>query len=103
MENTWQSHQWEDWIPVEIRKQIKEFWSVDIGRGPKQWKQDEIEQEAPRTGSIVTLPELISKKKVTGRYVHCWNNIGRIVHEDGSFSYVSFYSNWPVEKMRQAE
>ena len=27
---------------------------------------------------------------VTGRYVHAWNNIGRLVLDDGSFAYTSF-------------
>lgn len=98
MENTWKAYQWESWIPVEVRKQIEDFWSPDVHRGPREWKQSEIEQEAPKTGDIVTLKKLTSNEYVTGRYVHAWNNIGRIVHEDGTFDYVSFTSSWPLAR-----
>jgi hypothetical protein len=71
-------------------------------RSPQDWQKDAREQGAPAHGAVVTLPTLIGVRGengkavynyVEGRYVHAWNNIGRLVHEDGTFSYVSFHGD----------
>jgi hypothetical protein len=93
---TWPESNWPDWVPQSIRDQVVEFWGPFSRRHPAEWVQnceDAIKRYgAPAFGAEAALP-LFSKYNETwiyaaGRYVHAWNNIGRIVHSDGTFSYV---------------
>ena|SRR5690606_1726239 len=86
----WSEYVWPEWIPEDVRKQIEEFWCESWGRSPRMWLDDARRQGAPVLGSRVTLQELGGKTQVEGRYVHCWNNIGRLVLDDGSVAWVSF-------------
>jgi hypothetical protein len=87
MEETWV---WPEWVPEELCKSIENFWCHALGRGPAQWRESARQSGAPELGEIATLRTLRSWSTfATGKYVHAWNNIGRIVHDDGSFSYVS--------------
>lgn len=90
---TWDNYVWEDWIPVELRKLITDFWSDSYGRSPESWLKDHVIQMVPRTGARVTFgrdgdswltTDKMAADGVTGRYVHLWNNIGRVVANDGS-------------------
>lgn len=89
---TWETYPWEDWIPVRIRELISDFWSAANGRGPSAWLRDHVVQRVPRTGARMTLAlddngwlvtNKMATKGVTGRYVHLWNNIGRLVDDGG--------------------
>jgi hypothetical protein len=88
---TWADTVWPDWVPMRIRAQIEEFWGC-WGRKPREWADNALATRAPGFGQVETLPLLGQPfpTPTTGRFVHCWNNIGRIVHEDGSWDYVSF-------------
>ncbi|HEX2614439.1 MAG TPA: hypothetical protein VHL10_03030 [Nitrososphaera sp.] len=86
---TWDIYAWPEWIPAKIRQEIERFWSPP-GRDPDTWMRNAVDRQAPALGSIATLETLAGRDNMdTGRYVHCWNNIGRLVHDDGTFSYVS--------------
>jgi hypothetical protein len=91
---TWAEYVWPEWVPEEVRTQVESFWAESWGRGPRAWLRDYAEQGAPAFGSVVTLGDgfSLNAPKVTGRYVHAWNNIGRIVLDDGTFAYTSFNS-----------
>lgn len=91
---SWNTFIWDSWVPEIVRKQIERFWSEEMGRGPIEWIKDSIEQGAPNYGEKVTLQVICGDEYRTGRYIHAWNNIGRLIHEDGSFSYVFFNRGW---------
>ncbi len=81
---SWQHFKWPDWVPFEVRSEIEGFWAESVGRGPKEWIQNMLEREAPPTGEVLTLPSLVEHERVTGRFIHAWNNIGRIITADGA-------------------
>lgn len=85
--NKWEDFCWPDWVPQDLRAQIEEFWSWSMGRGPSDWVQ--YDNYEPRFGDTVTMTVLVGHEKITGRYVHRWNNIGAIVKSDGSWGVVS--------------
>ncbi|MGW4488407.1 DUF5131 family protein [Amycolatopsis sp. NPDC004368] len=89
---TWAEWTWPGWVPDGIRRPVEEFWMERWGRGPHTWMRDMHEQGAPAFGATVTLDDGFgpNPSKTSGRFVHAWNNIGRIVHDDGTFSYTSF-------------
>jgi hypothetical protein len=90
--NSWAGFPWPTWVPAEVRHEVQEFWAEKDGRGPWAWlaNTDHEYNHAPAFGETVTLPRLTEREEgVTGRYVHAWNNIGRLVLEDGSVVCVS--------------
>lgn len=93
IENDWAAFSWPDWVPEEYQKQIESFWRLEYGRGPRAWLKDMVVQGAPATGSnsIVYAMDRASRQ-VLGRYLHCWNNIGRVQLPDGSWICCSFGS-----------
>lgn len=89
---TWADFVWPDWVPEMIRAQVEGFWDDKYGRGPDEWERNSRADynHAPAFGDVVTLWRLASHDQCeTGRYVHAWNNIGRLVRDDGSVAYVS--------------
>jgi protein gp37 len=89
---TWADWAWPGWVPAEVRASVEGFWSESFGRGPQAWMRSMHEQGAPAFGSIVTMDDGFGRNapQVTGRYVHAWNNIGRLAMDDDSFKYTSF-------------
>lgn len=82
---TWDAFDWPNWVPVEVRGLIQDFWSERYGRGPRAWLRDAITQGGPALWSAAKLLRLThSEEWVSGRFVHCWSNIGLVVHDDGS-------------------
>ncbi len=96
---SWKEYSWPDWVPLKVRQQVEHFWRPQSLRTPQQWMEDAQRNNAPEMGTIITRKRLASRETAgprrpnagdicTGRYVHCWNNIGRLIHEDGAISYV---------------
>ncbi len=87
----WADFPWPDWIPLPTRDQIESFWSEDYGRGPRAWLRDHVIQGMPDTGETITTEDLNTlardekgrRPNITGRYIHAWNNVGRLLREDG--------------------
>lgn len=99
---TWTEYAWPDWVPEKVRAQIESFWGEKFHRGPQAWLRDTQEQGAPRFGARLTMNDGFGANppQTTGRYVHAWNNIGRLVRDDGTFAYTSFNpSALPVEEV----
>lgn len=89
---SWSSYSWEEWVPPSLRKLIEDFWSESYGRGPAAWLRDHAVQRVPESGARVVLAagghgwlktEKMATDGVRGRYVHLWNNIGRVVTDAG--------------------
>lgn len=89
----WADFAWPEWVPADERAHIESFWVEAWGRGPREWLRDHVHQNVPATGTR----RLWSTRKnsgwvnankrdhgeVRGQYLHCWNNIGRIITDDG--------------------
>lgn len=87
---TWADYNWEDWIPSSVREEIVSFWDGSGHGGPKKWLESVKKRGGPPLGQEGEFELIGGKKTVRGRFVHCWNNIGRAVLPDGSVEYVSF-------------
>jgi hypothetical protein len=109
----WKQFTWPSWVPLEVRQPIEQFFSRPTEQGPQAWVED-----AERTGSyplgvVVTLADPMGSwpgrpsASVTGRWVHAWRGTGRIVCDDGSWTYAYFTAaqvqRWwaEVERHRQ--
>ena len=88
----WADFAWPEWVPAEERAHIESFWREAWGRGPRAWLRDNVHQHAPATGtrrmwSIGEGGWAKTNKRdagdAWGRYLHCWNNIGRVITDDG--------------------
>jgi hypothetical protein len=88
---TWAAFPWPEWIPEPTRKQIEDFWRENWGRGPRAWLRDHVVQGMPDTGERITTEDLCTLERdkegrrpnITGRYIHAWNNVGRLLLDDG--------------------
>ncbi|MFG2412330.1 DUF5131 family protein [Streptomyces goshikiensis] len=89
---SWADWTWPEWIPASVREAVEGFWGADQYRTPRDWMRNMHEQQAPAFGARVTTDDGFGPdpKQVTGRYVHAWNNIGRLIRDDGTVAYTSF-------------
>jgi len=83
----WASYDWPSWIPPDLRESIQKFWSMDWGRGPFEWEED-WRSDTPPLGTQVSMG-LGSCHEAHGRYVHAWNNMGRVIDANGYIHYCS--------------
>lgn len=92
---TWEGVQWPDWVPAEMAQHIVSFWGPPNGRTPADYARSarfgsSRHDDPPEFGARANLRMIRSDEaRVEGRYVHAWNNIGRIVTDDGSSHVVS--------------
>ncbi|MFJ8798461.1 phage Gp37/Gp68 family protein [Streptomyces sp. NPDC102487] len=93
---TWAEWTWPDWMPAKLRQEIENFWSDSQGRSPRHWIRAMLEEGgAPPFGARLTMGDGFGSNppKVTGRFVYCWGNIGRLVLDDDpnrEYAYTSF-------------
>lgn len=92
---TWAEVTWPAWVPGELRAEIERFWGADARRGPQDYEagienQMDCGAALPQFGQVATLNVMKGEMR-TGRYVHAWNNMGRVVAEDGSVAVVSIH------------
>jgi len=85
---TWAEYSWPEWVPEGLRTSIEEFWLPAWGRSPREWMRSAFQNHAPALGShhVVDRDTLY---EVAGRYVHAWNNMGRLVTPSGDIVVVS--------------
>lgn len=115
--NTFGDYKFPDWVPERVTEQIISFWGC-FGRNYEDWlessKHDEMEASRhgpgpngfghpPNYATVeyifrdYTLSKKYNKdlyKIVEGRYIHAWNNIGRLVDEYGEVYYPSTCDRW---------
>ena len=81
-----------DWIPESVQKSLLGFWSCP-GRSLESWERY-VEESVPggmaAVGRTRTISGLYSRGPVTGRFVPMWNNIARVVLDDGTDECGSF-------------
>lgn len=80
----WVEVQWPDWVPADVREQIEKFWNHH--GGPRGYEAGMATNYAdnPPFGHEGWFRSAGGDDLVHGRYVHAWNNIGRVVTDDGT-------------------
>lgn len=91
--NTFGNYQFPSWVCVEVAQQIMNFWG-QMGRDHKDWLDNaEIEKGLPKLGEEVICFSRAYRsddyEKIEGKFIHAWNNMGRIVKPDNTYSCVS--------------
>ena len=116
-ENTFGEYKFEDWVPKHTRELIVSFWG-EAGRDYTNWlenvKNGERERcshgpgpngfgNPPNGATVIYLLRdwKLSKqsgeeilKKVEGRYLHRWNNMGSLIDKYGEDHTVSSCDMW---------
>lgn len=93
----WTAFPWPDWVPEDQREHIERFWGPCSRRTVQCYARSAKEpyNNAPEMGTRVVILDDTGQpcqEYAEGRYVHAWNNIGRVIHDDGAMSYVSLGS-----------
>ena len=83
----WSEFDWPEWVLPEIKKQVESFWGESQHRNPQEWIDNAVREHAPAFGLRVRMKNF-SGALVSGNYVFAWNNIGRLVNDDGKVEYV---------------
>ena len=100
----WADFAWPEWVPAKVRMEIESFWSWEnYKRTPREWAANAVQNGGGiAIGSLVGVDNVTypGSKEVrpfndyrayrTGRFVHAWNNMCRVVYEDGTFDYASY-------------
>lgn len=111
---TWAQLVWPEWVPPKVRQEVADFWSENFGRSPADWLRsvdDPYNGPFPRFGDVAEMYDVgPGDRRVVGRYVHCWNNIGRLIGDEGAVHVVSGRAleplppppEWRVNRQRKA-
>jgi hypothetical protein len=99
-------YEFEYWVCEPVRKQIRDFWGC-FGRTHKDWLESETApynfNGYPKRGQRVMVlkqVDVLGNKLYTaktGRFIYCWNNIGRIIMDDGTWDMVSSCDKFYVD------
>ena len=86
---TWKEYAWPEWVPQELRDQIESFWGENAHRYVDDWEKDaayaEKHYHAPKLGTYGLYGAMYRETlPIWGKYVHAWNNIARVVDNDGN-------------------
>lgn len=108
--SSWADFPWPEWVPEKQRACIEAFWSEQWRRSPRSYSEASTAEcyKAPEMGTRVTVYDRKTSEPASdhpeGRYLHCWNNIGRVIHDDGAISYVSIGAGkvWRLSHSRVA-
>lgn len=86
---TWSNFRFAEWVPESVQEEIKDFWCEKWGRGPSAWLESAERNKSPLIGDRVKVHNF-DGKEVAGRFVYAWNNIGRLISDDGDVLCVGF-------------
>jgi len=92
-----------DWMPESIRRDLRRFWS-DFGRTLDEWERyvnDTVPGGMAAVGTRRGIEPLCRTGEpiVVGRFVPTWNNMARVVLDDGSVVIGSFEQASGVPQM----
>lgn len=103
---TWAEVVWPEWVPAEVREQIASFWAESSGRSPGHYQasiRGNCYDDIPNFGTRGRFHRVCTRDQwVEGRYIHAWNNIGRVVLDDGTYECVSIGSMKPAAPSERA-
>ncbi len=115
--NTFGDYKFDDWVPVQVQESITKFWGC-FGRNYKDWLESSkgyvnetcVHGPGPNgfklppygaTVEYIFRDYKLSKEKgyevfkiVRGRFIHAWNNMGRLIDEYGETHYPSSCDRW---------
>jgi len=97
---TWAEYDWADWVPQKVRDSIEHFWSADQRRSPKDWEASRQQNDAPELGRAISCRDL-RNNLIEGKYVHAWNNMGRLITADGTVHVVSCDRWQPLDNIEE--
>jgi len=86
---TWNNFHWPEWVPEKIKKEIEEFHSDAWGRGPASWMEGAERNKSPLLGDRVRVHDF-QGNLVIGRFIYAWNNVGRLLSDDGQIECVGY-------------
>lgn len=90
VDQAWSKFEWPEWVPQEVREQIMGFWANEYGgRGVKGYEANCLTQAPYKMGQNVNMKNFAGKM-VKGQFIHCWNNIGRVITKEGKIEYVDY-------------
>lgn len=85
--NDWPSYLWPDWVPEKTRQEIADFWNPKWGRSPKAWIAstvgDAYAGHPPMGTRVRCKPTGGGAINYEGRWIPAWNNMGRVLLDDG--------------------
>ena len=89
MPRSWKQFKWPRFVPPEVRATIADFWNPKWGRNPQKWREGTVldpYNNQPELGEKVTVKSMYAgHRQHTGKWVPCWNNIGRIICRGKSY------------------
>lgn len=84
---TWDNFSFPDWVPEQLKQQIIIFWSC-FGRNYKDWVANAKRYEGyGKLGDSVRFHGL-GDSNVTGRLIHCYNNMAALVGDQYHGGYI---------------
>lgn len=90
---TWRQFNFPKWVPLDVRKQLRRFWSESFGRSPAEWHKytacDPYNGQVEMGTRVTCKAGMFLRRKRRGRWVPMWNNIGRLVTDDGKVFVIS--------------
>lgn len=94
---TWEEFEWPPWVPEKVRNQVEDFHSSQQRHNPRHWHENATRSHvghAPFGSYVSAVPvsksvPVSESERVEGRWVPAWNNIGRVVEDDGEATVAS--------------
>jgi hypothetical protein len=101
-EATWDDFVWPEWVPEKTRQEIIQFWGPYCKRTMLEWVDNAKNNRCPLFSTDITVHHVKAGIDVAfedehfefinaTHYVFAWNNIARIVHDDGRIEVVSTF------------
>lgn len=101
--NTFGDYKFPDWVSVKVAQEIIDFWGC-FGRTHKEWLKSgntyEEDAQFPKLGEEVIFFQYECGKieRFEGKFIHSWNNMGRIITRDFRTHVVSTCDEWFYKK-----
>lgn len=94
---------WPEWMPESVRSGLWGFW---VGHGSVESWERYVGESVPggmaAVGTVRTIHGY-GGKPATGRFIPMWNNIARVVLDDGSVEAGSFEQSTGVQTVSQED
>jgi len=95
-ENTFGKYKFPNWVSVKVAQQIMDFWGC-FGRTYKDWLENSPDNLPNMGDEVVFFRRKCGTdlyERLEGKFIHTWNNMGRIILSDGTDKMVSSCDEW---------
>jgi hypothetical protein len=82
----WDNFHWPEWVPDDVKTQIMGFWGERCTRCLADYIEGMVDNNAPLFGLRVRIGDF-QERPVEGRFVYAWNNVARVVDDEGNVHY----------------